>query len=92
MRCRHGVPRRTLLATAVLAIGATVAPGLALMARAQAPTKVSKAAAKYQGHPNGEQRCAICINFEPPNRCRFVEGDISSMGWCQLFAARENAQ
>lgn len=92
MSHRNEVPRRTLLGTAVLVFGATVAPGPARRTYAQAQAKVSKAVAKYQDHPNGEQRCAICINFEPPNRCRFVEGDISPTGWCQLFAARENAQ
>lgn len=60
--------------------------------RARAQKKVSQAEAKYQDHPKGEQRCDICINFEPPNQCRFVVGPISRQGWCQFFAARENAR
>lgn len=64
--------------------------GVALVAAA-APPKVSKAAAKYQDHPKGEQRCAICVNFQPPGQCRFVQGSIAKTGWCQFFAAKENA-
>jgi len=60
--------------------------------RAGAEQKVSQANAKYQDNPKGEQRCDICINFEPPNQCRFVVGPISRQGWCQFFAARENAR
>lgn len=59
---------------------------------AGAEQKVSQANAKYQDTPKGEQRCDICINFEPPNQCRFVVGPISRQGWCQFFAARENAR
>lgn len=87
---RREILRRTLLADAALAVAAATALRTVPGARAQA--KVSKTVAKYQDRPKGEQRCAICINFEPPNRCRFVAGDISPNGWCQFFAARENAQ
>ncbi len=59
--------------------------------RAAAQQKVSKREAKYQDHPKGEQRCEICVNFLPPDQCRFVVGPISETGWCQFFAARENA-
>ena len=59
--------------------------------RARADDKVSKATAKYQDRPNGQQRCEICVNFQPPKSCRFVAGDISPKGWCQYFAARDNA-
>lgn len=90
MSYENGVGRRTLLAGAALTAAAAAIQGLPHGARAQA--KVSKAVAKYQDHPKGEQRCEICINFQPPNQCRFVEGDISPKGWCMLFAARENAQ
>lgn len=65
---------------------------IGLGGRATAQKKVSQAEAKYQDHPKGEQRCDICINFEPPNQCRFVVGPISRQGWCQFFAARENAR
>lgn len=60
--------------------------------RALAQEQVSKAEALYQDRPKGIQRCAICLHFEPPSRCRLVEGEISPQGWCQFFAAKENAR
>lgn len=59
---------------------------------AAAEEKLSKAEAKYQNHPNGQQRCEICLQFLPPNQCRIVQGPIIARGWCQYFAARENAR
>ena len=86
MRMRDaGRPSRRVL----LALGMAAASGL--LRRAAAQPKMAKAAAKYQDHPNGQQRCAICLNFEPPNRCRLVQGPIAKEGWCQFFAAKENA-
>jgi len=83
------VTRRALLAGTAMAVAATATRGWSRRALAQ--EKVSKAVAKYQDHPNGQQRCEICVNFRPPNQCRFVQGDISKKGWCQFFAARDNA-
>ena len=57
-------------------------------AKAAAQEKLSQADAKYQGTPKGEQRCDGCVNFQPPNACKFVQGDISPSGWCQLFAPK----
>jgi len=56
-----------------------------------AEQKVSHADAKYQDQPKGQQRCEIRPQFQPPNACRIVEGPISPKGWCQYFAAKENA-
>ena len=90
MRTDQATPRRALLGGVSLVIGSGMAWGLVPEAAAQ--EKVSKAQAKYQDHQNGPQRCAICVNFQPPSRCRFVAGQISPKGWCQFFAARENAE
>lgn len=78
--------RRTVLAAA---IGGGIAGGL--ISRAGAAPTISQAVAKYQDHPNGQQRCEICLQFRPPSSCNIVEGTISPTGWCQFFAARENA-
>jgi hypothetical protein len=50
--------------------------------------KISQADAKYQSTAKGDQRCDACLSFQPPNACKFVEGDISPSGWCELFAAK----
>jgi hypothetical protein len=83
--------RRSLIQCAALAgIGLSEA-GMGGLARAQ-DSRLSKTVAKYQTHPNGIQRCEICLQFEPPGRCKLVSGDISPKGWCQYFAAKENAE
>ena len=75
--------RRTVLTGAALALGAAAADNVVLQTAAQ--EKISQAAAKYQTTPKGGQRCDGCVNFQPPNACKFVQGDISPDGWCQLF-------
>ena len=99
MNRARSVTRRTLLGGAALALGAA-ACGMPRAAGAQPrqkaqpqkQDKVSKADAKYQDQPNGQQRCEICLQFRPPGGCELVEGRISPKGWCQFFAARENAR
>jgi len=85
------VSRRRLLEGAIVAAGLA---GVAARAGAQETSeaqKISHADAKYQVTPNGQQRCEICLQFEPPDKCKIVRGPISPHGWCQFFAARENA-
>lgn len=51
------------------------------------PEKVSKASVQYQTQPQGEQNCANCMYFiVESNTCQRVEGDISPVGWCVLWA------
>lgn len=79
-----------------LAIGSmTCLAGTLLAARigqVLAQGKVSKVEAQYRDHPNGQQRCGICLQFRPPGTCEIVAGTVSPGGWCQFFAARENAR
>ncbi len=83
--CRR-ISRRVVLTGTALALGAAAAATAVSQAAAQ--EKLSQADAKYQGTPKGEQHCDGCVNFQPPNACKFVQGDISPSGWCQLFAAK----
>jgi hypothetical protein len=81
------ISRRAVLSTgAALSLGAATAA--ALVSPAAAQQKISQADAKYQTTPKGGQRCDGCVNFQPPNACKFVDGNISPGGWCQLFAAK----
>ena len=73
--------RRSLLLSAVGAIGvlaATLNPALA-------QPKISKVAVNYQDHPDGDKRCDKCIQFQPPDTCKVVEGTISPQGSCRIF-------
>jgi hypothetical protein len=86
--------RRDLLEGAAIVAVSTTAT-IVLRHRAEADVseaeKISQADAKYQSTPNGQQRCEICIQFESPDHCKIVRSPISANGWCQYFAARENA-
>src|SRR5687767_10181301 len=42
--------------------------------------KESKATARYQDKPNGNQQCDRCAHFRAPNACQIVEGSISPSG------------
>lgn len=81
----QNMSRRMALTSTALAF---VAAADASITRAGAQQKISQAAAKYQDQPKGQQSCAVCVNFQPPNACKFVQGTISPSGWCLLFAAK----
>jgi hypothetical protein len=89
------ISRRSLIgATAVVA--AARASGHATPAHAQSESKesdkITHADAQYQLAPKGQQRCEICLQFDPPDHCKIVQSPITPKGWCQYFAARDNAQ
>jgi hypothetical protein len=79
------ISRRVVLTRTALVLGAAAA---ATAPQAAAQQKLSQADAKYQATPKGNQHCEVCYNFQPSNACKFVQGDISRNGWCQLFAAK----
>jgi hypothetical protein len=78
--------RRVAFTRTALVLGAAAAA--AVVPKAAALQKISKEDAKYQNTPKGDQRCDGCISFQPPSACKFVQGDISASGWCELFAPK----
>jgi hypothetical protein len=52
---------------------------------AEAQPKISKVAVNYQDHPDGDKRCDKCVQFQPPDACKVVEGSISPQGSCRIF-------
>ena len=82
---RH-ISRRTVLTGTALTLGAPATA--AVLSQACAQQKLTQADADYQGTPKGDQRCGACVNFQPPNACKFLQGNISPNGWCQLFAPK----
>jgi hypothetical protein len=83
---RNGISRRVIIAGTAMAVGA--AAGGAAVTRASAQAKIKQTDAKYQDHPNGNQQCDGCVQFQPPNACKIVDGTISPKGWCQFFGAK----
>ena len=80
----HGtvrLSRRSLLRSAVGAasvLATTLNPALA-------QPKISKVAVNYQDHPDGDKRCDKCIQYQPPDACKVVDGSISPQGPCRIF-------
>jgi hypothetical protein len=70
--------RRSLLRGATGVLAATLNPALA-------QPKISKLAVNYQDHPDGDKRCDRCVQFQPPDACKMVEGTISPQGSCRIF-------
>jgi hypothetical protein len=83
--CRR-ISRRVVLASAAFSFGAATAA--TVVSRTAAQQKLSQGDAKYQTAPKGDQRYEGCANFQAPNGCKFVQGDISPNGWCQLFVGK----
>jgi hypothetical protein len=83
---RNGVSRRVIITGTAVTVGAA-ASGVAVR-RAAAQQKISQANAKYVDHPNNNQQCDGCIQFQAPNACKIVDGNISPKGWCQFFGAK----
>jgi hypothetical protein len=83
--CQRISPRMVLSGTAV-ALGVVAAT--TAVSQSMSQVKISQATANYQNTPKGDQRCDRCVNFQPPNACKFVQGDISPSGWCQLFVKK----
>jgi hypothetical protein len=81
----QNMSRRMALTSTALAF---VAAAGTAVTRASAQQKITQATAKYQDQPKEKQSCAVCVHFEPPNACKFVQGTISPSGWCMLFAPK----
>ncbi len=78
------ISRRVMLTRGVVALGAAAAAMAA--SRAVAQQKIGQTDAQYQGAPKDGQHCGVCANFQAPNACKFVQGNINPNGWCQLFS------
>jgi hypothetical protein len=82
-RYRLEISRRSVL------YGVAAAGGLATGVAAQ--TKASQALVHYQNNPKGDARCDNCIQWQPPDACKVVEGKISPAGWCNIYAPKPKA-
>jgi len=83
----HGstrLSRRSLLCGAAGAAGVLAA----ILKPALAQPKISKVAVNYQDHPDGDKRCDKCVQFQPPDACKVVDGSISPQGSCRIFVLR----
>ena len=76
----------------VLRAGATLL-GVAAAARtteATAQEKLAQNVVQYQEQPKDGQECDGCVNWEPPNGCKIVAGNINPKGWCVAYAPKQS--
>ncbi|PPQ30653.1 high-potential iron-sulfur protein [Rhodopila globiformis] len=74
----------------VLCAGLAVAGGLAA-AGARAQEKIAPEMVQYQRTPKDGNKCATCVNFEPPDTCKIVAGKVIPEGWCIAYAPMETS-
>jgi hypothetical protein len=83
--------RRALIVGAGAALAGAPARPVAAADDIAEEDKIKQLEALYQQEPKGQQRCEICLQFNPPSKCKIVQGPIIPKGWCQFFAARDDA-
>jgi hypothetical protein len=79
---KAGITRRK-----VLIAGAISTPAFALMT-GKADAKIQHSAVKYQAEPKDGKQCSGCNFFVAPNACKQVDGNISPLGYCLLWAKK----
>jgi hypothetical protein len=87
---RVALSRRLLMRSAVAAVGAATVIGIRPKSAAGV-IKISQNAVAYQDHPQGDKRCDKCVQFQPPNACKMVDGTISPQGSCRIFMPKQQA-
>ena len=82
--------RREMIFGIGLAAAATGLAAVSLSATAAraGQMKMSPGDIGYQSHPNGTQRCELCVNWQGPSACKVVSGPISANGWCGIYARK----
>jgi len=80
---RRTASRRGVLgfAAGAVTLGSMGAAGLA----AAAAAKVSQKSVDYQHHPKAGKGCNTCNAFQPPSKCKTVEGIVEPGGWCNEY-------
>ncbi len=80
--------RRAVLKSALAVLcGTAAATATTRLARAQ-DAKLAQNVVQYQTSPKDGAMCSGCVNFQPPNACAIVSGEIVPNGWCVAFAPK----
>ena len=73
----------------VLAGSAAVLAGAVAARPARADEKLAQDIVQYRQTPGDDgSKCSACVNFEAPNACKIVTGNINPNGWCVAFAPK----
>jgi hypothetical protein len=89
---RNDLPtsRRTAIKTGLAVFASGVTACAALTRQAVAQEKIAQAQVQYQLTPKDGAQCDKCVNWQPPNACAIVAGDIKPTGWCVAFAPKQS--
>lgn len=79
--------RRSILRAGVAAVGGATGTVIAAT-RAKAQEKIAQKMVQYQDTPKNDQKCSLCVQFDPPGACKIVAGKIDANGWCIAFAPK----
>jgi hypothetical protein len=80
--------RGAMARLAVAGLAGVVGPAFGPARAAAATAKLPQSEIGYQASPKGAARCELCANWQAPNACKVVAGQISPNGWCGLFVRR----
>ena len=81
------ISRRRILCGAGGAACAAMATTL-VVGSAEAATKQSQKASRYQLTPHGPAQCSNCKDWAAPDGCNSVSGTVVPTGWCLLYALK----
>jgi hypothetical protein len=77
----------------MLRAGLAVAGGVvAISVDARAQDEIAPAMVQYQPMPKDGHKCSTCVNFEAPDGCKIVSGNVHPDGWCIAFAPMEDTK
>ena len=79
---RDVVSRRSVIKFGLVVLAAGV------VGETAAQQKIAQNLVQYQETPKNGQKCADCLQFEAPDKCKVVDGKISPNGWCAAFVAK----
>jgi hypothetical protein len=86
--------RRDFLRTTVPGVLAVAAGAATILKGGPAQAKAPKDSVAYQETPKGDENCANCQFYIPPEgggdvgKCQIVAGDIGADHWCNLWASK----
>ena len=84
-KSQPNLTRRDTLKSAALVAGTLP---LVLFASAPAQAKIAQTTVGYQPEAKDGHYCSNCSLFEAPSSCKTVDGTVSAVGWCKVWARK----
>jgi hypothetical protein len=85
-RDASGLSRRAALVKSTTGLGALACALSGCATSTKVQGQAPQAAAQYQDHPSGLERCGVCKHFIPVTGCEIVAAPVQANGWCKFYA------